>query len=77
MNKLAGFVLIFTFICGIALAGQVNHTLTIPRPDIDETDYGMNTPAYFAIDTIGPEPASIVFIGLGGILMVQKRDKRK
>jgi len=29
--------------------------------------WGMNTPAYFAIDTLVPEPATIVLLGLGAL----------
>ncbi len=31
--------------------------------------FGMNTPAYFAIDTIVPEPMTMVLLGLGGVLL--------
>ena len=34
---------------------------------------GMNTPAYFAMDTVIPEPASIILLGLGGLLLRRKR----
>jgi hypothetical protein len=40
----------------------------------DTGDYGMNTPAYFAMDNLTiPEPASIVLMGLSGLLLSRKR----
>lgn len=39
----------------------------------DVGDYGMNTPAYFAMDTVVPEPATLVFFILGGILLRCRR----
>jgi hypothetical protein len=41
----------------------------------DTGDWGMNTPAYFGIDTIVPEPATILLIGFGGLLF-RKRQRR-
>ena len=31
--------------------------------------YGMNTPGYFAIDTVLPEPATLVLLGFGAMVM--------
>lgn len=39
----------------------------------DVGDYGMNTPAYFTMDTIIPEPSTIFLLALGGILLKSRR----
>jgi hypothetical protein len=39
----------------------------------DAGEWGMNTPAYFAIDTIVPEPTTIVLLTLGGLLLRMRR----
>ncbi len=38
----------------------------------DVGSYGMNTPAYFALDTIVPEPGTLVLLALGGLLLGRK-----
>jgi len=35
----------------------------------DVGSFGMNTPSYFALDTVVPEPATIVLLALGGVLI--------
>lgn len=38
----------------------------------DMGSYGMNTPAYFAMDTVVPEPGTLVLLALGGVLLRRK-----
>lgn len=38
----------------------------------DVGGYGMNTPAYFAMDTVVPEPGTLVLLALGGLLLGRK-----
>lgn len=40
----------------------------------DVGDWGMNTPAYFALDTVIPEPSTMVLLALGSLL-ISKRKK--
>jgi hypothetical protein len=38
----------------------------------NDPHFGMNTPAYFAMDTVIPEPATMILISLGGLLLGRK-----
>jgi len=42
----------------------------------DVGSYGMNTPAYFALDTIVPEPGTLVLLALGGLLLRRKASNK-
>jgi hypothetical protein len=35
--------------------------------------FGMNTPAYFAMDTVVPEPATVILLSFGGLLLRRRR----
>lgn len=39
----------------------------------DSASWGMNTPAYFAIDTVVPEPATLILLGIGAVIIRKKR----
>jgi hypothetical protein len=39
----------------------------------DTGDWGMNTPGYFAIDTVVPEPASLALLAFAGIIGLGRR----
>ena len=39
----------------------------------DKGSFGMNTPAYFAMDTVVPEPTTIALFGLGSIMLRRRR----
>jgi hypothetical protein len=39
----------------------------------DSGTWGMNTPAYFVIDTVVPEPATLVLLTLAGIIGLRRR----
>jgi hypothetical protein len=37
----------------------------------------MNTPSYFAVDNVVPEPATMSVLGLGGIALLRRRRNRQ
>jgi hypothetical protein len=39
----------------------------------DTGEWGMNTPAYFVIDTVIPEPATVLLLGLGAMVMRRRK----
>jgi len=39
----------------------------------DTGAFGMNTPGYFCIDTVVPEPATVVLLGLGAAVALRRR----
>ena len=39
----------------------------------DVGEFGMNTPSYFVLDTIIPEPSSMILLGLGGLLLKSRK----
>ena len=56
---------------GLGLVKTIEFELT----SSDTGEWGMNTPAYFVLDTIVPEPATIILIGFGGLLF--RRSQRR
>ncbi len=41
-----------------------------------DPEYGMNTPGYFALDTVVPEPATVLLLGLGTLFALRHRGRR-
>jgi len=51
--------------------GEVK-TLQFVLDSSDAETYGINTPAYFCLDTIVPEPATILLLGLGALVAIRR-----
>lgn len=39
----------------------------------DTGEFGMNTPSYFAMDNLVPEPTTLALLGLGGLVLSRRR----
>ncbi len=58
----------------LSLLGTVKR-LEFALSSSDVGVWGMNTPAYFVVDTVVPEPTTILLLGLGGLIVVRRRAK--
>ncbi len=56
----------------LTLLGVVK-TLEFTLSSSDVSEWGMNTPAYFALDSVVPEPAAMALFGLGSLFLVRRR----
>lgn len=48
-------------------------TLTFGFSGSDVGDFGLNTPAYVAIDNVIPEPATMSLLGLGAVALIRRK----
>ena len=51
-------------------------SLSFSLSSSDVGEYGMNTPAYFAMDTVIPEPAGLALLAAGGLAALRRRRRR-
>ena len=51
-------------------------TLEFLLSSSDTGMFGMNTPAYFAMDTVVPEPATVILLSFGGLLLRRERKSK-
>ncbi|MBU1517814.1 MAG: DUF4465 domain-containing protein [Planctomycetes bacterium] len=56
----------------LSLLGVVK-TLEFSLSSSDVGEDGMNTPAYFAMDTVIPEPATVILFSLGSLLLRRRK----
>jgi hypothetical protein len=58
---------------GLGAVKSLEFTLT----SSDSSQWGMNTPAYFAMDTLTPEPASLALLAVGAAAVLRRRKAQK
>lgn len=56
----------------LSLLGTVK-SLEFSLDSSDFNQYGILTPAYFAMDTVVPEPATVILLSLGGLLLRRRK----
>ena len=60
---------------GLMGLGTVN-SLEFSLSSSDMGSFGMNTPGYFALDMVVPEPGTLVLLALGGVLLRRKAARK-
>jgi hypothetical protein len=60
----------FVDLASLGVVKSVEFSLSSSDNDVV---YGMNTPGYFAIDTVIPEPATILLFGFGAIIVARRK----